>query len=48
MGPRMRINYSPLKKREGDWAELIFAKTSGIVLPDVFAKVNSAQFPSRF
>ena len=28
----MLLNYSPLQKREGDWAELIFAKTSGIVI----------------
>ena len=49
------------KKRGGNWAELIFTKTSGIVtsdvpviywpifvVPQVFVKVTSAQFPSRF
>ena len=52
--------------REEKWAELAFAKISGIVtgdapvsywtifplspitVPEVFAKVNSAQFPSFF
>ena len=52
--------------REEKWAELAFAKISGIVIgdssvsywsivplspltvPEDFAKVNSAQFPSRF
>ena len=66
--PQLILRESPsywlLQKGEGNWAQLTFAKTSGIVkgdapvcywpitlspvtVPDVFAKVNSAQFPSR-
>ena len=66
--PHLILRESPsywlLQKWEGNWAELTFTKTSGIVngdapvcywpitlspvtVPDVFAKVNSAKFPSR-
>ena len=30
----MTMTYSPLKKREGNWSELTFAKTSGTVTSD--------------
>ena len=32
---------SPRKKRQGDWAELTFAKTSGIVIKDREKLANS-------
>ena len=47
---------SLLLKREGNWAELTFAKTNWpitewhvpMMIPELFAEPNSVQFPSRF
>ena len=53
VGNNLRIN-SSLKKREGNWGESAFAKTSGnvtgdapaiLTVPEFFAEVNLAQMP---